>query len=85
VTRLLAFFNSPTRSKQTKFIIQSLAASRPTLAKLKGLKKPYEPLIDEILTFTEEYSLSAKELQKKLKIQPGKLKKWLEDMYRDFT
>jgi len=66
-------------------ILHSLSVARPGLAKLQGKGKPYDPLIEVILTIgPDDKTPASKTLQEQLGITAGKLRKWLEDLHQDF-
>ena len=66
-------------------ILRCLTQARPSLLKLRNLGKPYDPLIDTLVSIGEDDRLpSSKDLQKKFSVSPANIKKWIDTLYNDF-
>ncbi|RTQ45861.1 hypothetical protein EJV47_23820 [Hymenobacter gummosus] len=67
-------------------IFRDLSSARPALAKLKGKGKLYDELIDVLLNLGEEDPYPAsKDLQQRLGLSSGRLKKLIDELHEDFT
>jgi hypothetical protein len=77
------FQERPKDPLRVRDMLSDLISARSGLAKLQGLGKEYDPLIDEIQTMSRPLPAS-KTLQEKLGLTAGKLRKWLEILHGDF-
>ncbi len=67
-------------------IFRNLCSVRPALAKLKGQGKKYDALIDVLLLVGEEDPYPAsKDLQQRLGLSAGQLKKQIDALHEDFV
>lgn len=72
------------RLPTTSRILLAFFHTKSTVSKLKNIGKEYDPLIDEIMTLSAFGRGTIKVLYEKLNISPGRLTKWIEDLYKDF-
>jgi hypothetical protein len=68
-----------------KKMLYCLSTVKPALAKLMKQGKPYDPLIEAILSLDEKGPLpTSKALQQQVGISPAVFKKWLDALHADF-
>lgn len=74
------------RTFYARDIFRNLCSVRPALAKLKGQGKKYDSLIDVLLLIGEEDPYPAsKDLQQRLGLTAGQLKKLIDTLHDDFV